>query len=90
MGGFSFGLIFFLITLPGLLLPLAGHILGGGQAGLIIGIGWFVVYILLISVVNSATHGIFAAALYRYATTGEVAPGFSSHNFTSAWRPEGY
>jgi hypothetical protein len=89
VGGFSFGLIFFLFTLPGLLMPLVGHVLGG-QAGLIIGIGWFVIYILLISVVNSATHGIFVAALYRYATTGDVAPGFSSHNFTSAWRPKGY
>jgi hypothetical protein len=89
VGGFSFGLIFFLLTLPGLLMPLVGHVLGG-QAGLIIGIGWFVIYILLISVVNSATHGIFVAALYRYATTGDVAPGFSSHNLTSAWRPKGY
>lgn len=89
VGGVSFGLIFFLLTLPGLLMPLVGHILGG-SAGLIIGIGWFVVYILLISVVNSATHGIFVAALYRYATTGEVAPGFDNHNFTAAWRPKGY
>jgi hypothetical protein len=89
VGGFSFGLIFFLLTLPGLLLPFLGHLLGD-QAGLIIGTGWFVVYILLISVVNSATHGIFVAALYRYATTGDVAPGFYSHNFTAAWRPKGY
>jgi hypothetical protein len=89
VGGFSFGLIFFLLTLPGLLMPFAGYALGG-QAGLIIGIGWFVIYVLLISVVNSATHGIFVAALYRYATTGEVAPGFSSDNLTAAWRPKGY
>lgn len=89
VGGFSFGLIFFLFTLPGLLLPLAGHVLGG-QAGLIIGTGWFVIYILLISVVNSATHGIFIAALYRYATAGEVAPGFHSYNFKEAWRPKGF
>jgi hypothetical protein len=75
--------------LPGLVLPLLGHILGG-QAGLIIGTGWLVIYILLVSVVNSATHGIFVAALYRYATTGEVAPGFHSHNFTHAWQPKGY
>lgn len=89
VGGFSFGLIYFLLTLPGLLMPFAGYALGG-QAGLIIGIGWFVIYVLLISVVNSATHGIFVAALYRYATTGEVAPGFSSDNLTAAWRPKGY
>jgi hypothetical protein len=89
VGGFSFGLIFFLFTLPGLLLPFLGYLLGG-QAGLIVGAGWFVVYVLLISVVNSATHGIFVAALYRYATTGEVAPGFNSHNLSTAWRPKGY
>lgn len=89
VGGFSFGLIFFLFTLPGLLLPLVGHLLGG-QAGLIIGTGWFIVYALLVSVVNSATHGIFVAALYRYATTGDVAPGFYSHNLSAAWRSKGY
>jgi hypothetical protein len=89
VGGFSFGLMFFLFTLPGLLLPFVGHLLGG-QAGLIVGAGWFVVYVLLISIVNSATHGIFVAALYRYATTGEVAPGFHNHNLSAAWRPKEY
>ena len=87
VGRFSFGLIFFFLTIPGLVLPLFGYVLGD-KAGLIIGCGWMVVFVLVLSVISSATHGIFVAALYRYATTGEVAPGFHKSNFTTAWNPK--
>ena len=59
-----------------------------GQFGLIIGTTLLLVYIVLLSVVTSATRGIFVAAWYRYATTGEVAPGYYRQNFTAARRPE--
>lgn len=86
-GGFSFGLIFFLLALPGVLLPLVGQALTGSP-GLIVGVILLVLYIVLLSVVTSATRGIFVAALYRYATSGEIAPGFRKHDFTMAWRPK--
>ena len=84
-GGVSFGIIFFFLTIPGALFPIAGNAIAG-RAGLLGGLAVLVVYILLLSVVSSATHGIFVAALYRYATTGEVPPGFQKYDFSTAWR----
>ena len=68
-----------------LLLPILGHMLMG-EFGLIIGSTLFLLQIVIVMVVTSATRGIFVAALYRYATTGEAAPGFYRQNFTGAFR----
>jgi len=73
IGTFSFGLIFFLLALPGILLPLLGGSLAGGT-GVTVGISLMIIYFIFLSVVSSSTHGIFLAALYRYATRGEVSP----------------
>jgi hypothetical protein len=86
-GGISFGIIFFILAIPGALFPIAGHALAG-QTGVLAGLGLLILYILLLSIVSSATHGIFVAALYRYATTGEVPPGFDKYDFANAWRPK--
>jgi hypothetical protein len=85
-GGVSFGLIFLFLTIPGILFPVAGHVIAA-QKGFLVGLAMLVIYILLLSVVSSATHGIFVAALYRYATSGEVPPGFDRYNFSKAWQP---
>ena len=83
-GGFSFGLIFFLLALPGALPPAMGaHRFG--QIGFFVGLAIAVVYWVLLSVVCSAARGIFVAALYRYATEKKVPPGFDRSDFTSAW-----
>jgi hypothetical protein len=37
-----------------------------------------VVYALILAVVTSAVKGVFTAALYRYATSGEAPRGFSA------------
>ena len=86
-GGFSFGLVGFLLAVLGLVLPLTGNALAG-QPGMVIGACLYLIYILLLSVVASAARGIFIAALYRYATTGEVASGFRRQNLASAWTPK--
>jgi len=85
VGGFSFGLIFFLLALPGFVLPVAGGVLGG-MPGLIAGAVLMILYFVLLAVISSATHGIFIAALYRYATTGEASTGFTAENFSMAWQ----
>jgi hypothetical protein len=87
VGSFSFGLIFFLLALPGILFPVIGQSVAG-EPGLLVGGVFLAIYVVLLSVVSSATHGIFVAALYRYATTGDVAPGFREHNFSMAWQPK--
>jgi hypothetical protein len=86
VGGFSFGLIFFLLGLPGLLLPVLGARFG--QTGLFAGIAVAVIYWLLLGVVSSAAQGIFVATLYRYATTQQVPPGFQLQDLSAAWQPK--
>jgi Family of unknown function (DUF6159) len=85
VGTFSFGLIFTLLAVPGILLPILGGSIAGGY-GVTLGICLMVIYFIFLSVVSASTHGIFLAALYRYATTGETSPGFRPSNFTSAWQ----
>lgn len=86
VGTFSFGLIFFLLALPGLLLPMVGSALAGTY-GTTIGVALMVVYFIFLSVVSASTHGIFLVALYRYANSGEISQGFSSGTLSSAWQP---
>ena len=85
-GGFSFGLVFFLLTLPGLLLPIMGARLG--QTEMLAGVAVMVIYWLLLGVANSAAQGIFVAALYRYATKQEVSAGYDRDDLSGAWQPK--
>ena len=84
-GTFSFGLIFFLLALPGALLPVVGGALAGTY-GVTIGAALMVVYFIVLAVVSASTHGIFLAALYRYANQGEASQGFSRDTLSSAWQ----
>ncbi|HEY6903612.1 MAG TPA: DUF6159 family protein [Candidatus Acidoferrales bacterium] len=87
IGGFSFGLIFVLLALPGIALP---FLLGGAfqSTGVVAGAILMIAYWLLLSVVSAAVQGIFNAALYRYATTKEVPPSFRISDFSTAWQPK--
>lgn len=84
VGGFSFGMIFMLLALPGVLLPIYGSTLGSRQ--MIAGIVLAVLYWLMLAVINSTVQGIFMAALYGYATTKNVPPGFNLGDLQQAWR----
>jgi hypothetical protein len=72
-GGFGFGLLTTLLSIPAVLLalgcwridPIAGIILAG-------------VYLLILATVTSAVRGVFTVALYRYATAGSAPSGFSA------------
>jgi Family of unknown function (DUF6159) len=86
VGGFSFGFIFFLLALPGLLLPLLGARFG--QTGMLVGLAVAVIYWLMLGVVSSAAQGIFVAALYRYATTQQISGGFRLDDLSGAWQPK--
>jgi hypothetical protein len=85
VAGFSFGLIFFLFGLLGLLLPVAGAMLARG-IGFAVGLGLMIVYFVLLAVTSAATQGIFVAALYRFANTGQASRGFRAENFSMAWQ----
>jgi uncharacterized protein DUF6159 len=84
VGGFSLGIIFALLMLPGMAIWFGAVKLWGPQ-GIIIGGVIMGVYFLLLSVTSSAVQGIFNAALYRYACDRTTPPGFSKDLFRDAW-----
>jgi hypothetical protein len=86
VGGFSFGLIFFLLAIPGIALFVVG--IRFGITGLIFGAALAILYFLLLAAVSAAVQGVFMAALYRYATSKQVPPGFTQADFAGAWRPK--
>lgn len=87
VGGISIGYIFALLSMPGILLPI---LLGKayGMPGVVSGIALAVLYWLLLSAVSSAAHGIFMAALYRYATTKQISGPYQSGDFKMVWQPK--
>ena len=68
----SFGIFTLLLTIPGVLLAVAGLLF---SRGLLLPA---VMYVLALSVVLSAARTVFTVALYRYAVTGQVPAGFSA------------
>ena len=82
-GGFSLGLIFFLMMIPGFLVWIGAYNYAGPK-GLLAGGIFMAAYFLLLSVVSSAVQGIFNTALYRYACDQAAPPGFSQHLFRDA------
>jgi len=85
VGGFSLGLIFFFLMLPGFAIWI-GAAQFWGTNGVVIGGVFMGLYILLLSVASSAVQGIFNAALYRYAVDQVVPAGFSKDLFQNAWK----
>ena len=77
MGGFGFGLIFFLLALPALAVILLS--IFSGNVALMIGcIGLGVVYLVILGLVQSALQSIFQAAVFLYARDGQVPEGFEA------------
>jgi hypothetical protein len=73
IGNFSFGLIFVLLALPGVLLVALG--VAAHNVPLIV---VAVLYFLGIALAQSALQGIFQAALYLYMRDGEAPDGFET------------
>ncbi len=81
-GSLGLGLVGFLFTLPVALL--VGLLL---QAGLVVpAIILGVLGLAAISCLFSALQGVYTAALYRYASVGEVPMGFDGELFKTAFR----
>ncbi len=86
VGSVSFGLLFFLLAIPGIALPFLVGALLGSTAGLIFG-ALAIVYLIGLAIVSSALSGIFLAALYQYAQNKEASGPFSQQMLGGAWRP---
>lgn len=79
-GGLSFGLIGFLLMLPGVLLIFAGTFAGAGMnnpplllAGMVLG----AIYLVIVGIILSTLKQIYIAGLYLYAAEGQMPGGFS-------------
>ena len=78
---FAFGLLGFLIAIPGLIA--AGIFAAAGAV--VIGIGIGAIWLLLVIVAMATLIGIFKMALYLYATTGEVPGEFRGAGLEEAF-----
>ena len=75
IGTFSFGLIFTLMSLPATFVVVAGAFSGKAMLTFILFVA-AMVYLVVLSVFQSALQGIFQAALYQFARYGKVPLGF--------------
>lgn len=75
VGRIGMGLIFFFFGILGLGFPIGGYFLAAENGLIVGGIAAFIYWMVLV-VVYSAANGVLTAALYRYATTGEVYPDY--------------
>lgn len=80
-GGISFGLIGFLLMLPGILLFFGGMALGASlqnNALMIAGVVLGILYITIFSIILSTLKQIYIAGLYLYAAEGQMPGGFDA------------
>ena len=86
VGNFSFGLIFFLVSLPGIAALVIAFMIGqSGNMALAVLLGLLgVVYLVLAGLVQSTLQGIFQAAVYLYAREGQAPMSFDAGSLGSA------
>lgn len=84
VGNLGLGLIFMLAGFLGFVFVVVGGAVGGGT-GLMVGFIVAVVYWLVLAVVKTAAEGVLVAALYKYATTGQVPEGLEGVRFANPW-----
>jgi hypothetical protein len=87
IGQFGLGAVGFLLSLPGILLIVAGAFIG--TAGLIVLGGIGAILLIASAVIVSALSGIYRTALYHYAANGQVPGEFSGIDFSAAFKRKG-
>ena len=83
-GGLGLGVIFLLLGLVGIVPLILGIVIGAPLIGFIMAISYWLVLVCIGSAADSA----LKAALYRYATTGKVTPGFTEEAFSRPWEEQ--
>ena len=81
----GFGLIGFLLVIPGVIVGALGIAAGG--VGLVVGITVAVAWIAVVVVVMTALNAVFQTALYMYATTGALPTGFEGADLQGSFGP---
>ena len=77
VGNFSFGLLFFLLTIPAIALVVVGAF-SGNVAVIAACVVLTVLYLIALALVQSALQSIFQAAVFLYARNGQVPEGFEA------------
>jgi hypothetical protein len=88
-GNVSIGLVFFLLSLPGIGLVILGVAAASGDStalGAVLAV-LGVILIAVVTVIGRAASATFGAVLYRYAATGEVAGPFAVEDLRGIARP---
>ncbi len=87
-GNAGIGLAVFILTgLPSILLMVAGGAMMGSGAGAgVVLIAMGVIVLITGSIIGATLNQVFAVALHRYATSGEMAPGFAASDMQGAFR----
>ena len=80
---FGFGLIFFLLAIPGFIVIFIGVISPGVTLKLLL-IGAAVLYMILLGLVQATLQTIFQAAVYLYARDGRAPAGFDQAALSGA------
>ena len=92
IGNAGMGLVFFMFYLAviGIGLAFVFAVAQTGNAPLIVVFtGIVVLAIIAIALVQTALQGVYSAALYRYATNGNVGEAFSGALMSEAFKPKG-
>lgn len=92
IGNAGMGLVFFMLYLAaiGIGLAFVFGVAHTGSAPLIIAVTAIVALtVIAIALVHTALQGVYSAALYRYATNGNVGEAFSGPLLNEAFRPKG-
>ena len=85
--GVVFGLFYMGIAFVGLMFVLA-VVRTGNPTLIVLVMGIAVLAIIALALVQAALQGVYSAALYRYATDGNVGESFSSALLGEAFRPK--
>ncbi|HVM62169.1 MAG TPA: DUF6159 family protein [Verrucomicrobiae bacterium] len=85
VGNFSFGLVFMVLSLPAIALIFLAAFLGNGWL-LLLSIIMAVVYLIALSLVQSALQSIFQTAVYLFAYNQVAPPGFAPELLSNAMR----
>ena len=85
IGNFGFGLICFLLMIPGIAVAAFGvFTLSENTPLAVVLIAVGVAYIILIALIQATLQGIFQAALYLYAKEGKAPEGFAESDLGAA------
>lgn len=87
IGRFSFGLVFFVLSLPAFLLIGLGAATKD-QTTLITLVALGVIYLIILALIQSALQSIFQTIVYKYAKDKDVPAGFSEQEIAGAFGPK--